>query len=121
MSEIVDFTKQGGLIPAIIVDEKTNDILMLAYMNEESFQRTLSTGDTWFYSRSRRELWHKGETSGAYQRVKKITADCDRDTLLIMVDQVGGKACHTGARSCFFNGIVLAGAKDAAKTAAMEK
>lgn len=97
-----DFTK--GLIPAIIVEEQTNDVLMLAYMNEESYQKTLETGKTWFYSRSRQKLWNKGETSGHIQKVKKIATDCDQDTLLITVDQMG-PACHTGAHSCFFNEI----------------
>jgi phosphoribosyl-AMP cyclohydrolase len=103
----LDFEKQGGLIPAIITEVGSGDVLMLAYMNEESFQKTLETGDTWFYSRSRDELWHKGETSGELQHVHKITADCDLDTLLIEVEQVSGIACHTGAHSCFFNEIEL--------------
>ena len=93
-----DFTK--GLVPAIIVDEQTKEVLMLAYMNEESYQQTLATNETWFYSRSRQELWHKGATSGHVQQVKAITLDCDRDTLLISVVQMG-VACHTGSRSCF--------------------
>ncbi|MHC5226747.1 phosphoribosyl-AMP cyclohydrolase [Enterococcus sp. LJL99] len=97
-----DFT--NGLIPAIIVEEQTNDVLMLAYMNEESYQKTLDTGKTWFYSRSRQKLWNKGETSGHIQKVKKIATDCDQDTLLITVEQTG-PACHTGAHSCFFNEI----------------
>ena len=97
-----DFTK--GLIPAIIVEEQTNDVLMLAYMNEESYQKTLETGTTWFYSRSRQKLWNKGETSGHIQKVKKIATDCDQDTLLITVEQTG-PACHTGAHTCFFNKI----------------
>lgn len=97
-----DFTK--GLIPAIIVEEQTNDVLMLAYMNEESYQKTLETGTTWFYSRSRQKLWNKGETSGHIQKVKKIATDCDQDTLLITVEQTG-PACHTGAHTCFFNQI----------------
>ncbi|MBP1044323.1 phosphoribosyl-AMP cyclohydrolase [Vagococcus sp. BWB3-3] len=97
-----DFSK--GLVPAIIVDEQTKDVLMLAYMNEESYQQTLATNETWFYSRSRQELWHKGATSGHIQTVKRIQLDCDRDTLLIAVDQKG-VACHTGARSCFVQKI----------------
>lgn len=98
-----DFSK--GLIPAIIIEDQTNDVLMLAYMNEESFNKTLETKTTWFYSRSRQSLWNKGETSGHSQKVKKIVTDCDQDTLLIRVDQTG-PACHTGAHSCFFNVIV---------------
>lgn len=98
-----DFSK--GLVPAIIIEDQTDDVLMLAYMNEESFAKTLETKTTWFYSRSRESLWNKGETSGHVQHVKKITTDCDKDTLLIRVDQVG-PACHTGAHSCFFNVIL---------------
>ncbi|MBL1227885.1 phosphoribosyl-AMP cyclohydrolase [Enterococcus sp. BWB1-3] len=98
-----DFSK--GLIPAIIIEDQTDDVLMLAYMNEESFNKTLETRTTWFYSRSRQSLWNKGETSGHIQKVKKIATDCDQDTLLIRVDQTG-PACHTGAHSCFFNVIV---------------
>lgn len=97
-----DFSK--GLIPAIIIEAGTNEVLMLAYMNEESYQKTLETGRTWFYSRSREQLWNKGETSGHYQTVKRIVTDCDQDTLLITVEQQG-PACHTGAHSCFYNVI----------------
>lgn len=97
-----DFSK--GFVPAIITDYQTKDVLMLAYMNEESYQQTLVTNETCFYSRSRQELWHKGATSGHIQRVKSIQLDCDRDTLLIAVDQVG-VACHTGSRSCFIQKI----------------
>jgi len=93
---------EKGLIPAIIQDEATKDILMLAYMNEESLQKTLETGKTTFWSRSRQQLWLKGETSGHYQLVKEIWYDCDEDTLLIKVEQIGNVACHTGERSCFF-------------------
>jgi phosphoribosyl-AMP cyclohydrolase len=98
-----DFSK--GLLPAIIIEEKTNEVLMLAYMNEESYAKTLATRSTWFYSRSRKQLWHKGETSGHTQKVKKLVLDCDRDTLLITVAQTG-PACHTGKHSCFFNQII---------------
>lgn len=101
MTELV-FSKQEGLIPAIIVEDLTGDVLMLGYMNEESYKKTLTSGHTWFYSRSRDELWHKGATSGHYQEVCKIITDCDNDTLLIRVKQQGGSACHTGAKSCFF-------------------
>ncbi len=89
-----------GLVPAIIQDERTKDVLMLAYMNKESLQKTLVTKQTWFFSRSRQALWHKGETSGHTQEVVRIELDCDRDTLLIHVIQVGA-ACHTGATTCF--------------------
>lgn len=97
-----DFSK--GLVPAIIVEEDTNEVLMLAYMNEESYQKTIETKTTWFYSRSLQGLWNKGESSGHIQKVKKITLDCDRDTLLIVVQQTG-PACHTGEHSCFFNSV----------------
>ena len=91
-----------GLIPAIVQDAADSTVLMQAYMNAESLQKTLSTGETWFYSRSRACLWHKGETSGQIQKVKEIYTDCDQDCLLIKVEQLGGAACHTGARSCFY-------------------
>ncbi len=91
---------ERGLVPAIIQDEKTNQVLMLAYMNEESLKKTLETGYTWFFSRSRKGLWHKGETSGHVQQVKSLYYDCDADTLLVKVEQTG-VACHEGTFSCF--------------------
>jgi phosphoribosyl-AMP cyclohydrolase / phosphoribosyl-ATP pyrophosphohydrolase len=94
-----------GLIPAIVQDVKTKKVLMLAYMNEESLRKTMSTETTWFYSRSRQELWNKGATSGNVQTVKKISYDCDGDTLLIEVEQQGA-ACHTGNYSCFYREIL---------------
>ena len=90
-----------GLIPAIIQDRRTRDVLMLAYMNREALEKTLETGKTHFWSRSRRRLWLKGETSGNFQIVKEIYYDCDADALLLIVEQKG-VACHTGERSCFF-------------------
>jgi phosphoribosyl-AMP cyclohydrolase len=96
---------EKGLIPAIIQEYKTKDVLMMAFMNEESVRRTLETGTTWFWSRSRNEYWNKGATSGNVQKVKKVLYDCDDDTLLILVDQVGEGACHTGNRTCFFREI----------------
>lgn len=99
----VDFSK--GLVPAVIQDYNTKEVLMLAYMNEESYRKTIETGKTWFYSRSRLKLWNKGETSGHFQYVKKLYIDCDKDTILILVEQVG-PACHTGNRSCFFTEII---------------
>lgn len=96
--------KKSELIPAIVVDIKTKAVLMLAYMNKTSLEKTLETGYTWFWSRSRQEYWNKGATSGHLQRVISITSDCDDDTLLIYVEQTG-VACHTGACSCFFNKI----------------
>ena len=89
-----------GLIPAIVQD-LDGTVLMQAYMNAESLQKTIDSGETWFYSRSRACLWHKGETSGHIQKVREIYTDCDRDSLLLKVTQIG-EACHTGARSCFF-------------------
>jgi len=91
----------SGLIPAIVQDADTLEVLMLAYMNAESLQLTIETGETWFWSRSRRELWHKGATSGNIQSVVEIRVDCDEDTLLILVHPAGA-ACHTGNRSCFY-------------------
>ena len=98
-----DFEKTS-LIPAIIQDFKTNEVLMLAYVNKESYRYMIDNKETCFYSRSRKELWHKGETSGHYQKIKSMFLDCDRDTLLIKVEQIGA-ACHTGSYSCFFNKI----------------
>ncbi len=92
---------EKGLIPAVIQDWRSSEVLMVAYMNAESVRRTVDTGLTWFWSRSRRKFWQKGETSGHVQRVKDILYDCDQDTLLIKVEQTG-PACHTGERSCFF-------------------
>ena len=94
----------NGLIPAIVQDSITNEVLMLAYMNAESLNLTLSTGETHFWSRSRQELWHKGATSGNVQRVVKVCVDCDADTLLVLVNPAGA-ACHTGERSCFYRRI----------------
>lgn len=98
-----DFNKMP-LIPAIVQDYKTSEVLMLAYVNEEAYEKMLEQKQTYFYSRSRQSLWHKGETSGHFQNIKYIALDCDQDTLLIQVEQIGN-ACHTGAYSCFFNDI----------------
>jgi phosphoribosyl-ATP pyrophosphohydrolase/phosphoribosyl-AMP cyclohydrolase len=95
-----------GLIPAIIQDVRTREVLMMAYMNRESLARTMATGETWFWSRSRQQLWHKGETSGHVQKVKAMYYDCDADTILVLAEQTGA-ACHTGERTCFHN--LLAG------------
>jgi phosphoribosyl-AMP cyclohydrolase len=92
---------EKGLIPAVIQEWKTGDVLMVAYMNAASLQRTVETGLTWYWSRSRQKFWQKGETSGNVQQVKDILYDCDQDTLLIKVEQTG-PACHTGERTCFF-------------------
>lgn len=100
-----DLFLKSELIPAIIIEQSTKEVLMLAYMNEESLKLTMETGKTWFYSRSKKRLWNKGETSGHFQIVKSIKSDCDNDTLLIEVEQIG-VACHTGSKSCFFNQII---------------
>ena len=94
----------NGLIPAIVQDAGTQEVLMLAYMNTQSLQLTLERGETYFWSRSRRELWHKGGTSGNIQKVLGISVDCDADTLLIRV-QPSGPACHTGAQTCFYRNL----------------
>jgi phosphoribosyl-AMP cyclohydrolase len=98
----IDFAKGDGIVPVIIQDHETNDVLMLAYMNQEAWEKTLSTGKVHYYSRSRNTLWLKGETSGHTQDVKAIYVDCDTDTILIKIHQHGGAACHEGYRSCFF-------------------
>lgn len=93
--------KNTCLIPAVIQDYKTNEVLMLAYVNKESLKKSLSTGTTWFWSRTKKRLWNKGETSGNIQKIKEIKYDCDGDALLISVEQIGN-ACHTGMKSCFY-------------------
>ena len=98
----IDFAKGDGIVPVIIQDNDTNDVLMLAYMNQEAWDKTLSTGKVHYYSRSRNKLWLKGETSGHTQDVKAVYIDCDTDTILIKIHQHGGAACHEGYRSCFF-------------------
>lgn len=97
-----DFAKRGGLVTAIAQDHASGEILMVAYMNEEAFRRTLELGEAVYYSTSRKELWHKGDSSGNIQHVKEIYLDCDGDAVLLVVEQRGGAACHTGRRSCFF-------------------
>jgi phosphoribosyl-ATP pyrophosphohydrolase/phosphoribosyl-AMP cyclohydrolase len=95
---------ERGLAPAIVQDAGTGQVLMLAYMSAESLQRTLESGETWFWSRSRGELWHKGATSGNVQRVVDVRLDCDGDAILVRVEPAG-PACHTGAHSCFFRSL----------------
>lgn len=99
-----DFSK-SDLIPAIAQDAETGDVLMLAYMNAESYAETLRTGRVCYYSRSRKKLWRKGEESGNVQELKAIFYDCDADTLLVKVNQIGGAACHEGFKSCFFRQV----------------
>ena len=104
MKNLDSYFQKSELIPAIVQESGSGEVLMLAYMNRESLQKTFETGYTWFYSRSRQELWNKGATSGHLQKVMDLRADCDDDTLLVTVIQTGN-ACHTGAHSCFFKEI----------------
>jgi phosphoribosyl-AMP cyclohydrolase len=97
----LDFDKLNGLVPAVIQDARSGEVLMVGFMNAEAWQATLKSGRATFYSRSRRSLWVKGETSGNIQKVKEIWIDCDDDTVVLKVEQIGGAACHTGHRSCF--------------------
>lgn len=103
---LIDAVKydERGIVPAIVQDAATGEVLMLAYMNAESLAKTIESGETWFWSRSRRVLWHKGETSGNTQRVISVSIDCDCDTLLVRV-KPAGPACHTGERTCFFRSL----------------
>ena len=97
----LDFSKGNGLLPAIVQDYRSGKVLMLAYINRASWERTIQTGDAHFFSRSRQELWRKGATSGNVQKIKEIYADCDNDTVLFKAEQVGGAACHLGYETCF--------------------
>lgn len=96
-----DFDKCGGLVPAIAQDAQTGEVLMMAYMNREAWRSTVATGQATYWSRSRQALWVKGESSGHLQQIHEIWLDCDNDTILLKVTQIGGAACHTGHRSCF--------------------
>lgn len=104
MEDLKKYFVKSELIPAIVQEKSTGEVLMLAYMNEESLRKTMETGYTWFYSRSRQELWNKGATSGHVQKVLELRTDCDDDTLLLIVEQTGA-ACHTGNHSCFYRTI----------------
>lgn len=97
-----DFEKGNGLLPAIVQENGTGEVLMLAYVNEEAWDKTLETREAHYFSRSRNALWHKGGTSGHVQKIKEIRVDCDLDTILYKVEQIGGAACHKGYKSCFF-------------------
>ena len=101
----LDFEKQDGLVPAIAQDYKTGEVLMMAFMNRESWELTLKTGIVHYWSRSRNKLWKKGESSGNVQEVKEIRIDCDNDCVLIKINQIGDAACHTGFRSCFYRRV----------------
>lgn len=105
----IDFQRGNGLVPAIVQDWKTGEVLMVAYMNGESWAKTRETGKTCFWSRTRKKLWLKGETSGNVQIVKEVFLDCDNDALLLKVEQIGGAACHTGYRSCFYRRVADGG------------
>ena len=105
LAALVDFDKEGGLVPAIVQDAADGTVLTVAYMDREALRRTLETGRSWFYSRSRQEYWQKGETSGDRQYVREVRMDCDGDALVVLVDQHGRGACHTGERTCFFRTI----------------
>jgi phosphoribosyl-AMP cyclohydrolase len=102
---MIDFDKSGGLVPAIAQDADTGEVLMLAWMNRDAYEETLRTGRACYYSRSRGKLWRKGEESGHVQEVKGVFVDCDADTILLKVVQVGGAACHEGYKSCFFRRV----------------
>jgi phosphoribosyl-AMP cyclohydrolase len=101
----LDFRKGGGLLPAIVQDHKSGKVLMLAYISKESWEKSLETGEAHYWSRTRQEIWHKGGTSGHVQRLKEVFVDCDNDTVLFRVEQVGGAACHTGYESCFYQKV----------------
>src|SRR5438270_7254095 len=102
---MLDFDKAGGLVSAIAQDDATGEVLMIAWMNQEAFEETVRTGRAVYYSRSRGKLWRKGEESGNVQEVREVRIDCDADTILLKVHQVGGAACHEGYRSCFFRRV----------------
>ncbi len=102
----LDFKKQDGLIPVIAQDHETGEVLMMAFMNKESWELTMNTGIAHYWSRSRNKLWKKGESSGNIQKIKEIRVDCDNDCVLIKIEQLGGAACHTGYKSCFYR-VVL--------------
>ena len=104
-SAVVDFDKLGGMVPVIAQDDATGEVLMMAYMNREAFEETLRTGRVCYFSRSRNRLWRKGEESGHVQELRGVYVDCDADTLLVRVHQIGGAACHEGYRTCFFRKI----------------
>jgi phosphoribosyl-AMP cyclohydrolase len=103
--DLIDFKKGDGLVTAIAQDDATGEVLMVAYMNEESLRLTLDRGEVVYWSRSRKKLWHKGEESGNVQKLKGIYVDCDGDALVLRVEQIGGAACHTGKQNCFFRRI----------------
>jgi len=110
--DLLDFDKAGGLVTALAQDAESGEILMLAHMNRQAFERSLETGEVVYWSRSRNKLWHKGEESGNVQRIREVFIDCDGDAVLFKVDQVGDAACHTGRRSCFYRRLDESGVED---------
>jgi phosphoribosyl-AMP cyclohydrolase len=104
----------AGLVTCVTTDAASGDVLMVAHMNDEALRRTIESGEAWYFSRSRRKLWRKGESSGHVQRVVELRVDCDQDAVWLRVEQVGGAACHTGRRSCFYRAAVLGGGKQGA-------
>ena len=116
MSCKLDFEKCGGLIPAIAQDYLTNEVLMMAYINAESWAETLKSGYATYYSRSRRQLWKKGESSGHLQVIHQILVDCDLDTVIFKIEQLGPGACHTGHRSCFYRAVTPEGLQEVEET-----
>lgn len=102
----------GGLLPAIAQDAATGEVLMLAWMNREAWEKTLESGEAHYWSRSRQKIWHKGEVSGNVQKIKFVRLDCDNDAILLGVEQIGGAACHTGRRSCFYREFSPAGPRE---------
>ena len=105
LDQMIDFDKLGGIVPVIAQDETTGNVLMMAYMNQEAFNETLRTGRVCYFSRSRKRLWRKGEESGNVQELRGVYLDCDADTLLVKVQQIGAAACHEGYPSCFFRRV----------------
>ena len=105
LDQMIDFDKMGGMVPVIAQDDTTGEVLMMAYMNREAFDETLRTGRVCYFSRSRNRLWRKGEESGNVQELRGVYLDCDADTLLVKVNQIGGAACHEGYPSCFFRRV----------------
>ncbi|MBW1919728.1 MAG: phosphoribosyl-AMP cyclohydrolase [Deltaproteobacteria bacterium] len=102
---LLDFDKGNGLVPAIVQDYKSGKVYMLAYINQASWKKTLETGEAHYWSRSRQEIWHKGDSSGHVQKIKEIYVDCDNDTVLFKIEQLGGAACHTGYETCFYRKV----------------
>jgi phosphoribosyl-AMP cyclohydrolase len=110
-TDLLDFAKGGGLVPVVAQDWHSYEILMVAFLNQEAWRKSLELGEAVYYSRGKDRLWHKGESSGHVQRIKEIRVDCDEDAVVFLVEQVGGAACHTGYNSCFFRRLDLSGSE----------